>query len=641
MKAFQLKIVIKNSKPPIWRRLIVPAGITFSQLSMILNEAMGWDGVHLFEFEFPNEGVRIGEEINEMDMMFDDFDGFEANKIFIREYLEENKSFNYIYDFGDDWEHKVTVEKIISDYESNYPKVIKYKGNCPPEDCGGIYGYYMLQDRLNNQQSLDGEYFDEYDDEYDDWLEEMDYPVEEPYDMEKVNEILKNRFFYQWGKGEHRCQPNIYEDHAKGKLGLKATKKDENKEQITDFQMKKMENFIQQIEEKLSDDSFFTEEMLTNAFNQLYEAHNVWKDKIHLDYLEDIFSDFRKEELLEMAKEKGIKGISKCNKKVLIEKIVHFMLQPESMEHYFSYLLDRELADFETLIKEPEKQDVSELQYLSKLYEVSYIGMLEIGIYAVPKDVVEAYQAIKTEEFEKKRRRNSYFLSCLRAASLLYGIVPVRIILEMMKTNPKIEITEQEIYEELERLPFEYNDYILVGDMIYSELLYPDDRGLLNAQAGNEYYIPTMEEIIDLGTFGYLPNQKEFKKLVYFLQNQLGLFKEEAEWITAVIQTRICGSCDIEEIFEYLEEEDLYIETQKQMEKLADLVVNFWNHTRMITNRGFTPAEMTRKSKTQKLPLREENNIINFEIAKNKKIYPNEPCPCGSGKKYKNCCGRK
>lgn len=52
MKAFQLKIVIKNSKPPIWRRLIVPAGITFSQLSMILNKAMGWCGDHLFEFDF-------------------------------------------------------------------------------------------------------------------------------------------------------------------------------------------------------------------------------------------------------------------------------------------------------------------------------------------------------------------------------------------------------------------------------------------------------------------------------------------------------------------------------------------------------------------------------------------------------------
>ena len=51
-KAFQLKIAIKDSKPPIWRRVVVPAGITFTQLSMILNEAMGWSGYHMFEMEF-------------------------------------------------------------------------------------------------------------------------------------------------------------------------------------------------------------------------------------------------------------------------------------------------------------------------------------------------------------------------------------------------------------------------------------------------------------------------------------------------------------------------------------------------------------------------------------------------------------
>lgn len=52
MKAYQLKILIKNSKPPIWRRCIVPAGITFSQLSFILDNVMGWSGYHLSKFEF-------------------------------------------------------------------------------------------------------------------------------------------------------------------------------------------------------------------------------------------------------------------------------------------------------------------------------------------------------------------------------------------------------------------------------------------------------------------------------------------------------------------------------------------------------------------------------------------------------------
>ena len=59
MKAFQLKITIKHSHPPIWRRIIVPEGITFYQLGQIFVTAMGWEGYHLFDFEIPQEKIRI------------------------------------------------------------------------------------------------------------------------------------------------------------------------------------------------------------------------------------------------------------------------------------------------------------------------------------------------------------------------------------------------------------------------------------------------------------------------------------------------------------------------------------------------------------------------------------------------------
>ena len=66
MKVYQLKVSIKNAHPPIWRKCIVPAGITFSQLGVLLNEIMGWNGSHLFSFEFRDLGMRI-EEITDDD----------------------------------------------------------------------------------------------------------------------------------------------------------------------------------------------------------------------------------------------------------------------------------------------------------------------------------------------------------------------------------------------------------------------------------------------------------------------------------------------------------------------------------------------------------------------------------------------
>lgn len=71
---------------------------------------------------------------------FDDFgqyDYIEASTTCIDEFLERIPWFTYVYDLGDDWQHRVTIEKILDDWELNYPQVLKYKGDCPIEDCGG------------------------------------------------------------------------------------------------------------------------------------------------------------------------------------------------------------------------------------------------------------------------------------------------------------------------------------------------------------------------------------------------------------------------------------------------------------------------------------------------------------------------
>ena len=76
--------------------------------------------------------------------------------------------------------------------------------------------------------------------------------------------------------------------------------------------------------------------------------------------------------------------------------------------------------------------------------------------------------------------------------------------------------------------------------------------------------------------------------------------------------------------------------------KLFKIINDMWNNTRMIVNRGYTPNELLKYEKLQPLVKNTEgmDNVISFESAK-KKVYPNSPCPCGSGKKYKFCCGRK
>lgn len=130
----------------------------------------------MFEFEFYHQELRLMENAEEF-AGSDSFDYLEASTTFIREFMEENDWLTYTYDLGDDWQHRVTIEKIIDNWEFHYPQVIKYKGDCPIEDCGGIYGYYECLDIISDENHP------EYKERLE-WMKSQGYPQE--YDMESV-----------------------------------------------------------------------------------------------------------------------------------------------------------------------------------------------------------------------------------------------------------------------------------------------------------------------------------------------------------------------------------------------------------------------------------------------------------------------
>ena len=181
MKAYILKVTIKNTHPPIWRRVIVPAGISFSQLNLILNTAIGWCGYHLSSYEFKNYYVNIVDDPDEFGFGWSSNEYIGAANTCIDDFLDDEdiKSFTYTYDFGDDWTHTVQIEKRLDDYSGPCPTVTKYKGDTPWEDCGGVGGFYNYLEILNNPQH---EEFNE--------INEWTGGEVPEYDMESVNNEL-------------------------------------------------------------------------------------------------------------------------------------------------------------------------------------------------------------------------------------------------------------------------------------------------------------------------------------------------------------------------------------------------------------------------------------------------------------------
>lgn len=152
---YQFKITLKNSKPPIWRRIQVPESYSFWDLHTAIQDAMGWEDCHLHEFIFPYfrapDSVIIGlPEGNEY---------LHGSKIKINKYFKQEKDkADYWYDFGDDWFHLVVLEKILpKDPKQEYPVCLAGKMACPPEDCGGIGGFYALLEVLNDPKHPDYE----------------------------------------------------------------------------------------------------------------------------------------------------------------------------------------------------------------------------------------------------------------------------------------------------------------------------------------------------------------------------------------------------------------------------------------------------------------------------------------------------
>lgn len=150
---YQFKITLKGSKPPIWRRVQVPGYYTFDGLHGIIQGAMGWIGYHLNQFEMKGPmgwKVIIGDKDN------DEFDIVDVSSetATIAEYFTAPKDkATYTYDFGDNWQHNVVLEKILPASEDvDYPKCTAGARACPPEDCGGIYGYKSFMEIMANPQ---------------------------------------------------------------------------------------------------------------------------------------------------------------------------------------------------------------------------------------------------------------------------------------------------------------------------------------------------------------------------------------------------------------------------------------------------------------------------------------------------------
>jgi len=180
-----LKVTLRHVKPPVWRRILVRSETRLSAVANLTILAMGWDGYHLHSFETPDR-TRYGIPDRDDLPMFG----------FGRPTLDESKhklgdvlpavgsKLRFDYDFGDGWEHDLVVEAIgRPESASTYPLCVAGKRACPPEDCGGPWGYQeMLEALADTKHERHAELVEWIGDEFD--------PAE--FDADEVTELMQS-----------------------------------------------------------------------------------------------------------------------------------------------------------------------------------------------------------------------------------------------------------------------------------------------------------------------------------------------------------------------------------------------------------------------------------------------------------------
>lgn len=414
-------------------------------------------------------------------------------------------------------------------------------------------------------------------------------------------------------------------------------------------------------------------------------------------FLREYLTKYTKEELLDQARSFEIKKCSGLRKADLIDRIVDTFCAEEMLRSRLACLTKEQMDLFRKACISPTAVSVNEVVDAMQLYRY-WIGYFEnpTDRFCVFEDVAVAFSKIDDKAFQLKQCRKGWLVKCIHFFIQYYGIAPIEVIYEMYRQKVKDSIDEMiEILWEMpvdivesclftmdklgmEGWPKENPLYSEKGIFVHLQLFENEEFAyLLRQQMDKDFYIPSAQQIDEICRTGYEASSSEYKKLESFFIKKLRLPYEQAVTLCLQVWANSYEGESPSKIINKMTEVNIVFE-EKMINELLELLVAAHNNTRMKENRGYKPSEIARKMPIDKMPtivpasskaaailkdaapqlqamgvpvdLNRNTDVIqttmfprglNEEpIRVEKKIYPNDPCPCGSGKKYKKCCGK-
>jgi hypothetical protein len=335
-----------------------------------------------------------------------------------------------------------------------------------------------------------------------------------------------------------------------------------------------------------------------------------------------------------------IPGFSKMNKSALITGLIEKMTDARILADHLFSLEEHEWELFKRAVKVQQITD-------DELLSANYRFMLELGLmmlyyhdghfhYVVPKEIREAFQGMENDGFPAIKERGDLLNNYAIAAANLYGVIDQGDFVALFNSYNDQKTDINEIFDTLLRyvaMGYGYcfwKNYIVNDDFEDDE--YESVDSLAAAAASKPRYTPSKLNLLKYADWSYIEETPQLNKLREYVNRLVPKNRDVAEDILKRIYAYGNYEAQPQTYIDIFKDHKIAL-SPTQLQKLLPLIFELRNNTRLWMNNGHTPNELFAEEKKHLKPLPKQ-------IVRVVKVGRNEPCPCGSGNKYKKCCGR-
>ena len=538
MKAYQLKVIIKDAKPPLWWRFFTPAGITFSSLSLLLDAVTGQEKENRFQFVFYQK-ARIFEPDKLHPLQSDYwYDASDASGVYLDEYFPYAKSFTYT--SGND-AFRVEIEGTALKYDLPYPAISK-----------------MV--------------------------------VPKGYDADARVAAVKDGFCFAKGKPVYLSRWEILKEAGSGLIPLHCTSTPVNRENaIKESSERSLQKLGAQLQKNLS--HVPNRQEIEPSLDESPEEEEASRYS-----LAELLLNHKKSSLVDIAEQHSIPGAADMKKERLIRELAEILREPAVMRSDFYYLTDRELRAFETAnasgedpcsVSEAQKNDFDELHLLGYVFLAA--GKKEVMI---PREFKEVYAHANNEYFRLKRQKIQWIMKIMNdIVPFYYGVLPFRKFSRLCRRTGNPELNADEALALAKNIPERYVRSCIDEDSVIAcyYLSHPEKKeNLLRAQGNKPFYIMRQNEIEELLEFRYPVKEFWYRKCRAFLTEVKGKDDQAADRLLREIHQKIALGYSLQDIFDMLDDENMTF-SDSEFDVFLKIYQGLQNNTPCLLNRGYTP----------------------------------------------------